>query len=324
MHKHIKKRDIVFGIAILLLLFVIIYSGLRIFMPAVSIPSDDGSGKTIERDGKKYFPRQDMTVFMIMGIDKEGVVEASGSYNNDGEADVVVLAVFDETDKTYSLLCLNRDTMLEMPVLGIGGKQAGTVTAQLALSHTYGSGLEDSCENTRKTVSDFLYGLDIDYYFAFNMDAVGILNDSVGGVKVDVKDDFSEIDPTIKMGENILNAEQAMNFIRVRKGLGDQMNLSRIERHKAYMQGFFDALGAKLRTDEGFVIGTYSDIEKYMVTDCSVDTMGALAGRYSEYTLKEIVSPEGENVIGDEFVEFYADEASLDELILRMFYAEKK
>ena len=61
-----------------------------------------------------------------------------------------------------------------------------------------------------------------------------------------------------------------------------------------------------------------------MVSDCSVDVLAALTNRYSEYTLNEIVSPEGENVKGERYMEFYADEEKLDELILRMFYAPKK
>ena len=37
-----------------------------------------------------------------------------------------------------------------------------------------------------------------------------------------------------------------------------------------------------------------------------------------------MVTPEGENVIGDEYYEFYPDEEKLDELIVRLFYAPKK
>jgi hypothetical protein len=45
--------------------------------------------------------------------------------------------------------------------------------------------------------------------------------------------------------------------------------------------------------------------------------------RYSDYEIVEIVSPEGENVLGEKYYEFYVDEVKLDELILRLFYAPK-
>ncbi|MBR5126034.1 MAG: LCP family protein [Oscillospiraceae bacterium] len=312
---------------ILILVLVMIFSGLRILESTVFYSTgnmeDTTASKTIERNGVKYFPRQDITVIMVLGIDKYGVVEPSGSYNNDGDADMVALLIFDETNKTVSAVCLNRDTMLEMPVLGIGGRQAGTIYQQLTLAHTYGSGLEDSCENMKTTVSNFLNGLHIDYYFSMNMDAISILNDAVGGVTVNVTDDFSNLDPSITMGEVTLQGQQAINFVRTRKGLGDQLNISRMERQRAYINGFMDALQEKLEKSDSFALNTYSRISPYIVTDISSNAFNGILQRYSDYELKEIVSPEGENVHGSEYMEFYVDEEALDDLILRSFYAPK-
>ena len=319
-----KIKNLIFSAVIILLGLVVLFSGFMLIKPIVNDETSESSTKTLERDGKKYFPRQDITVFLIMGIDREGIVEDSKFSRNNGDADVVVLAVFDETEKTYDLVCLNRDTMVEMPVFDIRGKAAGSEIHQLALSHTYGSGLSDSCENTKKTVSDFLYGLEIDYYVSLNMDAVGILNDSVGGVTVNVTDDFSAVDPTITMGEIKLNSEQALNFVRTRKDLGDQMNVSRMKRHEEFMSGFFKALGTKLRESDSFALELYEDISDYSVTNCTGTTLVSLANRYSDYTLDEIVSPEGENVVGEEYMEFHIDEEKLDQFIIRMFYQEKK
>ena len=101
---------------------------------------ETGSTKTIIRDGVAYYPRQNITTVMLLGIDETGPVKSSGSYRNKGEADVVMLLILDQEDETYTVLALNRDTMLEMPALGLGGKDAGTFYGQLALAHTYGSG----------------------------------------------------------------------------------------------------------------------------------------------------------------------------------------
>lgn len=319
------KRVAYFG-AILILVLVMIISGLRILESTVLLPGKGGEAevvsKTITRDGVEYFPRQDITVVMVLGIDEFGPVKSSGSYNNTGAADMVTLLVFDEAKEVCNVLCLNRDTMVEMPVLGLNGKKAGTIVAQLALSHTYGSGLEDSCENTRETVSNFLYGIRIDHYASLNMDAITLINDAVGGVTVTVTDDFSDIDPTITMGEVTLKGEQAINFVRTRYGLGDQKNISRIERQKEYFEGFLDALQPKL-DDEAFFLSTYDELAPYMVTDCSATVLSSIANRYGDYALGEILSPEGENELGEEYYEFHADEEALDELILKLFYAPK-
>ena len=260
---------------------------------------------------------------LLMGIDETGPVKDSGSYNNTGEADMVALVIFDETHEQMDLLFINRDTMVDMPVLGIGGKSAGTAKRQLALSHTYGSGLEDSCENTRKTVSDLLYGLPIHYYVAMNMDAIPILNDAVGGVKVTVVDDFSQVNPNIPMGETTLMGQAALDYVQVRREIGDQKNISRMQRQKEYMQNFLIALKAKTSASETFVLSVYDQVEDYIVTDMVTSSMTNVWSNYANYTLDEVVTLQGENVLNGGHYEYILDEAALDELILKMFYAPK-
>lgn len=328
MKKKRFNRKLLLGAVILLLTFVVLCSGFYILTSTI-FQNDDADAvntrtKTITRNGVEYFPRQDITVIMLLGIDQNGPVQDSGSYNNSGNADVIALVIFDESNQTTNVLLLNRDTMTELPVLGIGGKPAGTMHGQLALAHSFGSGLEDSCENTREAVSDFLYGIQIDYYVSMNMDAITILNDAVGGVSVNVVDDFSAVDPTIPQGETLLHGEQAIHFLRTRKDVGDQLNVSRMERHKAYMQGFVTALRDRIKQTDSFVPDTYESLSPYIVTDCSATLMSSMLNRYADYSLVDVVSPVGENRQGDAYMEFYADEEALDQLVLDLFYAPKK
>ncbi len=327
MSRHSHRRRIVYFGLILILVLVMIFSGLRILESTVffdnSTAEEAHVSKTITRDGADYFPRQDITVIMALGIDEKGPVVSSGNYRNNGEADAVFLLILDQVDETYSILCLNRDTMMEIPAIGLGGKKAGTYYGQLALSHTYGEGLEDSCENSREAISNFLYGISIDHYVAMNMDAISILNDAVGGVTVNVVDDFSKVDPRITKGEHTLMGSEALSYVQTRKELGDQLNISRMVRHQEYMQGFMKAFVEKVESSDTFVLKLHDQVDEYIVTDCSVNVISGLMERCADYTLKEIVSIEGENVLGDEYYEFYADEEKLDELILRLFYAPK-
>ena len=327
MNRRRKKETYLLGLAFVVLLLVFIYSGVQILESTVFFQEETGityrTSKTIERDGVEYFPRQDMTVLMVLGIDQSGPVKDSGAYNNPGAADAVMLMVFTEKDKSVRVLTLNRDSMVEMPVLGVGGKPAGTIIGQLALSHTYGNGLEESCENTKDTVSQLLYGLYIDYYVSLNMDAISIVNDAVGGVPVTVTDDFSAIDPSITMGELTLRGQQATNYVRSRSGVGDELNVSRMERQKDYAEGFLDVLKEKAATDSSFILNAYEDVSPYMVTNCSSTVWTSMLDRYADYTLAEVISPKGENVLGEKYMEFHLDEEALDEVILRLFYAPK-
>ena len=327
MKKRMRIIDIASAVLILLLVIVMLYSGLQILESTVLRTGADEQGfvsRTITRDGVSYYPRQDITVVMVLGIDQNGPVKASEGYINPGAADMAALLIFDDQDESCTILQLNRDTMLEMPVLGVGGKNAGTYYGQLALSHTYGSGMADSCENTRRTISNFLYGIRIDYYLAMNMDAISILNDAVGGVTVNVTDDFSHVDPTITKGQMTLRGEQAIRFVRTRRDVGDQLNISRIDRQKEYIGSFLKKFRSRYHSDLEFAATTYDQVLPYIVTDCSLNTITSLMDRYGDYEIREVVSPAGENVMGEEYYEFYADEDALDELILRLFYAPKE
>lgn len=323
-----QRKILILVLAAILLTGIVLYGGLLFWESTVLYPENGeetvSSSKTVVTDGRSYFPRQDITVILLMGIDEDGPVRDSLSYNNMGEADMVALLILDEKEENCKILTLNRDTMMSIPILGLGGKTAGTKVAQLALAHTYGSGLEDSCENTRKTVSDFLQGIAIDYYIAMNRDGVAILNDAVGGVTVHVTDDFSGAEEPIPTGRVTLRGNQALTFVQTRKGVGDSLNLSRMERQKAYMEGYVKAFKEQVRKDENLVLSTYEAVAPYIVSDLPLSTLSGLAERCRDYSVERIVSPEGRNVLGEQYYEFYADEQKLDRLVLELFYAPKE
>ena len=326
MRKRKSLKDVLLFCVLLILLLVMLYSGLRILESTVlrnEEPVVQQTTKTIVRDDQEYFPRQDVTVMMVLGIDQYGPVESSHYYRNEGSADSIMLLVFDETAKDYTVLYLNRDTMLNMDVLGVRGEYAGTTYGQLALAHTYGTGLEDSCENVKNTLMNFMHGLTVDYYVAMNMDAIPILNDAVGGVTVHVTDDFSKVNPTITMGELTLRGDQVIDYVRTRKDVGDQKNVTRMQRQKEYVDGFLNALMEKEQENIEFAVNLYEQIAPYIVTDCSVNALGGMLDRYAEFTLKEVVTPAGENIIEDGHYAFYVDEEKLDELIVQIFYVPK-
>ena len=328
MNRSDKLKKIGFILLGILLIGVVIYSGFRfleatVFLDDEKNPSKSPS-KTIMVDGVKYFPKQDIETFLIIGVDEDGEMIRRETLENEGMADAIMLAVFNRTDETIDIISLNRDSMTDISVRGLDGRKVDSMNAQLALSYAYGDGMESSCENTIEAVSKMLYGIEINHFMALNMDAIKVLNDAVDGVTVDVWDDFSAVDPSIYMGRVTLYGDQALTYIRARKDVGDQLNVNRMERQQEYMESFFYALKYAVEMDSEFAIKHYEDLTKYMVTDCSVTTMSSMLERYGAYELGEIVTPEGENVRGEKYMEFYVDEDSLEDLVLEHFFSEKK
>lgn len=272
-------------------------------------------------NGEKYQRRQRLTTVLILGIDDETPTERTEP-RADSQADLLVLAVFDPGEKTCKLIQLDRDTMTEIQALDTFGTPLGLKTEQLALAHTYGDGLNRSCENTVEAVSRLLYGEEIQRYVALTMDAIPVLNDLVGGVVVTVEDDFTGVDETLKRGETLrLTEENVENFVRARSAMPeDPTNRNRMRRQRVYLAGLWEALRASLADDPGFVYEAYAALADSLVSNCTVNELNDYARRFSAVQTPELLVPEGELVRGAEFMEFYADEEALQALVLDTFY----
>lgn len=290
---------------------------------SASSTSESGGAEqaAIYYNGQKYVYNEDLSTLLILGVDDPELKETEASRNS-SQADMLMLAVFDPAKQSCTFLQLNRDTMCEVPSLDTFGKLIGYNTQQLALAHTYGNGLEKSCENTVNAVSRLLYGAKIDNYFALTMDAIPILNDLVGGVTVTVEDDFSGVDPTLVKGETVrLTAENVEHFVRTRREIAeDPTNINRMRRQAVYLRGLTEEMKRAYAEDGSFVLNAYSALADSLVTDCTVDELSAYADRFSGYALAGIVTPEGEAVGGEKYMEFYVDEAALQQLVIDLFY----
>lgn len=327
MKNGISVKKIVFIAAGFIILFAVTIGGLHIMESTIfnseQEQNEPESSKTVEKEDKKYFPRQDITTILFIGVDSEGEV-AEKDYNmGSGYSDAVVLMIFDETNKEINAIALNRDSMVEMPLLDENGKRKGSFFGQLTFAHSIGNGLEESCENTVWTVSDLLQGAEIDYYFSMNMDAISIINDAVGGVTVNITEDLSGAGLDVPLGEYTLKGDEAEKFVRARMYVGDGMNSSRMERQKEYVFKFMQALESKTEENSLFALEVYEGVSEYILTDCSLDTLSSLSEKFENYELKDIVTPEGEYVLGEKFYEFYIDEEDLENIVLKYLYALK-
>lgn len=280
-----------------------------------------GNRRMVRYDGRWYSLKENQELLLIMGLDKFEKNIASESYNNDQQADFLILVAVDNDTKTAAALHINRDSMADINILGVGGQTVGSYVGQLALAHTYGSGDHDSCRNTLKAVSSFLYDLPIDHYVSVTMDAVMIVNDMVGGVTVNVTDDFSGVDDTLKQGEEIrLLGDHALNYVRARGGVADGTNINRMARQRQYMSALYDAISQRSSSDEKFLFQLMTKIKDYVVSDCSAVKLSDLMNQITGYEIGDIQTIEGKTETGEKYMEFYPDEKLLQKQLVTLFY----
>lgn len=329
MKKRINKRKIISNIIIVLLIGVFVFSALMMIKEWEKqrgvYTGGDVTQTDIKFEGKRYELKDNLQTILVMGLDKFASDVTTGSYNNDQQADFLLLIVIDRDNESYDLVHINRDTMTEITMLGVGGQAIGTEVGQIALSHSYGSGGKDSCRNTVLAVSEFFGGAAIDNYLSLTMDAVPILNDAVGGVTVTISDDFSGIDDTLVQGEQVtLRGEHALNYVRTRYGMEDSTNVARMARQREYLTALWDAVVSCVNEDEEFIVNASLEIADYMVTDCTSAQLERLFETVNAYGAPEIRTIEGDSIKGEDFMEFYADEDALQRLIIELFYEIKE
>lgn len=284
-------------------------------------PEHEFGNSTIEYNGKKYTVKENVETFLLLGLDKFKDEEIVDSYNNDKQADFIMLFVFDNETKKCTAIQINRDTMVEVNVLGVAGNRIDTLTCQIAFAHTYGNGRDVSCRNTADSVSSLLKGMKVNHYLSVTMDAVPIFNDLVDGVEVEVLHDFTGIDDTLIKGQKVtLMGEQALRYVRTRQGLEDSTNITRMERQRQYVNALYQKTQTCIVEDDNFVVDASLTLADYIVSDRSVTQLQALVDKFNQYEFLGIQSIDGESRVGDEYMEFYPDDNALLDMIIRLFY----
>lgn len=297
--------------------------------PSASPPLPGAGTEEVIFEGAAYVPRKNLETVLVMGLDK--VTEDQAIPVQEGEfqqSDFMMLLVLDHTARTCTPIHLNRDTMVEIDKLDRTGKSLGTFMGQLTLAHASGMDFtgtaEGGCRSAAAAVSRLLGGVKVDHYLSLTLDAVPVLNDAAGGVPVELLDDFTWLSPAMEKGETvILQGDQALAYVRDRTHTGDKTNLGRMERQRQYLISLWDRCAVKLAEDDAFLLEAVAAVNAYLVSDCTVDELAALAQAAQDYEIEEFTTLPGEAVKEEGYMEFLVDENALQKIIIKTFYVPK-
>ncbi len=328
MNNHRKDRSRYYGYGIILFAALFLVSAAFLVLNFWEqsqgfFPELDPADPKLEYGGKEYVLRENVETFLILGLDKFGDGVITNSYNNDRQADLLMLFVLDNSAKTYSIIHISRDTMVDMNILGVAGETVGTVNKQIALAHTYGNGQEISCRNTADAVSSLLLGMKITHYLSVTMDSVPVFNDLVGGVEVTVLDDFTGIDDTLVKGDRVtLMGQQALTYVRNRFGLEDSSSAARMKRQQQYLLALHEKTMAAIEQDDEFILRAVMEISDSLVSDRTANQLQTMMEKFSDYKFTGIQELEGQHTMGEAYIEFYPDANALKALVVQLFYQE--
>ena len=323
-----KKRIWIMGgiIALILVCTLLFYFGgrwleTRNYTEARGDLTETEETETQEVDGVLYRRRKNLTSILVMGVDRDSDAESDSPFEG-GQADFQRLIVIDPDEGTVHQLKIDRDTLTEVTVLGFLGSPIGTQTMQISLAHGFGDGKEQSCEYAREAVEGLLNGENIDFYLAMNLDGITVLNDAVGGVTVTLEDDFSAHDPAMTKGTTLtLHGKQAEYYVRSRMDIGEGTNEARMVRQENYLNQLSSLLEGKIRQDKQFVTTLYEELTPYLVSDMAKGRLINEVWAARDYTLEDAIELTGEHQVAEDgFMEFHADEDSIQKAVLELFW----
>lgn len=320
-----KKAALGLAAAVVLLLVGVL--ALHLWEEDHSRVPQDGATEPEEEltyfDGAWYRPKQDVEAVLLMGIDKAALDETLPVQGEYEQSDFMLLLVIDRKAMTCTGIHINRDTMTEVQILTDSGRVEGTFTGQITLAHSYGGSPEIRCRNAVTAVSKLMYGVKIGKYISIAMDGIPVLNDLVGGVTVEVMDDFSGVDDTLVQGKTVtLKGMQALTYVRTRHGIGDQTNVHRMERQKQYLEALQKQLLKLSDSSEDFALSALMELNDYLVSNCSVEQLSDLADTLEECGEVQYRTLEGEAVLEDVYYEFHVDEDALQRTVMELFYEQ--
>ena len=287
---------------------------------------DENFGKlpTMQFDGADYRMRSGLTPILLIGYDKTDSVQTG--YRSGGQADFLMLMVIDHGNRQVFRLYLDRDSMANVKVIGMTGRDVGTSVMQICLAHAFGRTQEENNQYTLDAVSNMLEGVPVALYASMNLASLQQLNHLLGGVKVTIEDDFSQYDAQMIPGAELtLTDAQAELFLHSRMTIGDGTNVSRMRRHRAYMSAAFDTIQRKLRADTSYASTLLDAADSFVETNMAKGRIINELNSAASYTMLPFDSLAGEHIIGTNgYVEFHVDEASIMNWIIRAYYEPVK
>lgn len=285
-------------------------------------------------NGQRYKYNDDLVNILVMGIDDYGLKGDKDTDANPYQADTLVLGTVDAVKKTVSFLSVPRDTVTNIKVLDLNDEVATTRKGPIAIAHSFGTQGAKTNETVTETVSELLYNVPIYRYVAVDISAIPDINDSVGGITVDITEDLTKWNPKMKEGTNdyLLLGKDSIIFVARRDTEIDDSAIGRMKRQVQYLKKLFPAVKAKTASNITYPIALYNREADKVATNLTLDEMTYLTKMLLDLELDEnaISSIPGQmkhiepGEIEDYEYEmgFVVDEEALKQLIIDRFYVK--
>ncbi|MER5780849.1 LCP family protein [Streptomyces mobaraensis] len=195
---------------------------------------------------------------LVIGSDSRagGNRELGGGTGRVGRSDTAFLLHVYGDGERAAVVSIPRDTLVEIPPCRLpdGSWTAARDRAMFNSAFSVGGTAEGNPACTQNTV-ERLTGLRVDHTVVVDFAGFAALTDAVGGVEVCMPQNVYEgdLDPNrggrgdllFKKGRQTVSGRKALDYVRVRHGLGDGSDIGRIRRQQAFVAALIKKVRSK-------------------------------------------------------------------------------
>lgn len=291
--------------------------------------------EVVDYNGKKYHYKEGLINIVILGADNDlPVSEKQEKIGDMGQTDAIYLVSIDTNKDSLRVYAIPRDSMGEIEVRNESGQLVSLLNAQLALQYNFALNCVDSSKLSADAVSKLMYYVPVNRVCVFNSDAIGVINDAVGGVEITIENDFTDesgevLEPEFYKDNTLkLTGEQAVTFVRERDCSIFKSAMDRVSRQEQYIGSLVDTAKSKLKKNPMLAISILNKLKENdcIYTDISVSEfmyIAQLAAR-THFSMDDVITIPGEVQMGEEFEEYHTDSVALKKMILENFYNNVK
>ncbi len=285
-----------------------------------SMPAEDAA-PTVSHNGKYYTRNEDVVAVLFMGIDipAEKLHNETGVQTGTHQADTLIVGAFNTADGSIRLINIPRDSMVDVYKLDAMYRYAYTERGQIATQYSFGDGGAISSTYTMDAVSRLLMGVPIYRYVTMSLSGIERATDLVGGVELEIDEDFTDLDRHMKEGATLtLNGRQATLYCRQRDTRVGDSNLARMRRQMRFCDAFLSVIKRKVKENPAFLITFYNEMNREMITNLTFDEAMLLAkqGLGFAFTAETLKTVPGEMVER----EYIVDDEALQGIVIDTFY----
>ncbi|MER6572290.1 LCP family protein [Streptomyces sp. NPDC001093] len=214
----------------------------------------NGSIKTFDSDGlSSNRPRATGRGENVLVIGSDGRVNGNnalggGSKHDVGRSDTALLLHIYADHRHALAVSIPRDALVTIPPCQLpdGSWTQARANAMFNAAYSVGETARGNPACTQNTVEQ-LTGLRVDHTIVIDFKGFAQMTEAVGGVPACVPQDIYQKDLSpgratrgrllLHKGEQTLSGKQALDYVRMRHGIGDGSDIGRIKRQQAFVAG---------------------------------------------------------------------------------------